>query len=290
MNNAPVRVSLSSPETAKSFVRDLDLSGLPVHPAPVRSVLSAPFHALLVKPAPAPAAAVVAPASSEGLNIKSGVEQAWLVGSQIVSFDQDVTADRRKAALHSALLAQLAATKKFPFHEDPDTAKAWHATYVSTLTSVGWVLQGGEVAQNSSGQTNVAVDKVILDIVGSLLPGGTALVMVKRVIDALMKLNDNDPLITLYASRTIAQNSVDFAMSLASGAGTGFLVNALEYALDVEVTHNQALFFKWDSTNASLSSRRFDLSLDDEIYSTVEAAIADKLKSFVQGSISAIDL
>jgi hypothetical protein len=212
------------------------------------------------------------------------------VGSQLVSFNEDVTEGRRKAALHSALLAQLAATKKVPFHEDPATARAWHATYVSTLTSIGWVLQGAEVTQNRSGETNVAVDRVILDIVGAVIPGGTALALAQRVIDALKKLSDNDPLITLYASRTVEQSSVDFSMSLASGAGSGFLVNVLEYALDVEVRHNQAVFFKWDSTNASLSSCRFELSLDDTIYASVEAAVEDKLKSFVSAFVSSIDL
>src|SRR5689334_6372013 len=70
--------------------------------------------------------------------------QAALVGSDIVSFVQGVTPERREAIVNSSMLAQLVAKKKIA---DPTQLFAWYDSYFDTLSNIGWVIQDKSFAE-----------------------------------------------------------------------------------------------------------------------------------------------
>ncbi len=279
---AQASLQLASPATAKTFVETIDVIGVTLPGGTSQVETEAPGVA---------APSVAEPVTGiDGLKTEQGIAQTYLVGSQIVSFDKDVTDDRRRAALNSSLLATLVATKLQPDHGSPDGAAAWHAAYVNTLVQIGWLPQGAVTVDQTSGAAGATVDKVILEIAGTLLGGGTALALATKVLTSLKDLDKSDPFITLYNSRTIKQNTVDFGLTLAAGTGAGFLVSAIEYDMTISVDHEQVLFFTWDSTDAKLAYRRFDLSLDDAVYASVQPTVEEKLKEFAAKFVSKLDL
>lgn len=211
-----------------------------------------------------------------------------MVGSQVVSFDASVTEDRREAAVNSCLLAQLHASKLYPSPVTADDAFEWHAAYVNTLTNIGWVFQSGVTVNQSVATDGAEVDKALLDLITVLLPGGAAIQLASKVLKSLASLNQGDPLLTLYSSRVVEQNIIEFGASLCTTPDTGFLVSVVECALSVSTDVRQAIFFKWDATHARVEGRRYDLSLSDSIYAAVKDQIAEKIQPFVKSYISSL--
>lgn len=297
-------LSGASPQSAKAFIADLDfgtdafLEGVALAPLPARMPLGALFglrggpEAGLEGAEGASAIGAAASATDvTGLRIKAGQDQAFFVGSQLVSFNREVTEERRAAALNSCLLAQLRASKLHPNPTTPQAARQWHATYVNTLTNIGWVLKTGTVANQTSGSEGASVEKVLLEVVGALLGGGTAVVLVGKVLKAIADAKKDDPLIALYESRVVEQRLVEFGAGLAAGADSaGFLLSIVECALEVRSTQNQVLFFKWSAGSARVEGRRFDLSLADAVYAAAKPQIDAKLMPFVSAYVAALEI
>lgn len=295
----------ASSQTATAHLNSIELSRLKSDAAAAASRLQAPLHKLLATAnqgsagTPKPQAGGAAKQAGGGgardtslsagnLDVRSGVEQAWLVGSQIVAFDQNVDAKRRVAAVQSALLAQLAAQSHYPRPDTVEEARAWQSIYVQTLTHIGWVLQSGEVFKNSTGEVDVKIDRALIKLLEALLPGGAAIAVAERVVGALENLDAKAPLITVFQKRVVEQQSVDFSMALSTQNNAGFLVNIIEYALDAREYDEQILFFKWSSADASLNGRRYDLTLDDSLFAEIQPAVERKIEDFSRNFISQI--
>lgn len=302
MDTSVNALSLASPQSAAAFVDSLDLGdggGLPAAGAFAAApaiALRAPLRALfqraggpILGAAPAAAAAALAqPATGSdeiGLRVKAGLDQVFLVGSQLMTFTKEVTEERRAAAINSCLLAQLRASKLHPSPDTPDAARAWHATYVNTLTNIGWVLQSGVHAEHRQADIGVLVDKVLIEILGVFMGGGAALALITKVLEKLANARKDDPFITLFESRTVEENVVEFGAGLASGASSGFLLSVVECAIRVRSAQRQILVFKWNADSADVDGRRFDLSVSDTVFAAVktkiEQLLADKAREFV---------
>src|SRR5205809_492971 len=83
------------------------------------------------------------PSTSE-LALDTAKNQAALVGSDIISFDEGVTAERREAIIDSSMLAQLVAKKQVA---DSTEMFAWYDSYFDTLSNIGWVIQERNFAE-----------------------------------------------------------------------------------------------------------------------------------------------
>jgi hypothetical protein len=294
----------TSPQSAKAFVADLDfgadafLEGVLLTPLPARMPLGALFGlrggSVAGLEGAEDSSTVGVPAvgtDAAGLRIKAAQDQAFLVGGQLVSFNPEVTEERRAAALNSCLLAQLRASRLHPNPTTPEAARQWHATYINTLTNIGWVLKTGTVATQTTGSNGASVEKVLLEVVGALLGGGTAIALVAKVLKALADAKKDDPLITLYKSRVVEQRLVEFGAGLAAGSdNAGFLLRIVECALEVRSTQDQLLFFKWNADSAKVEGRRFDLSLADAIYDAAKPQIEAKLMPFVSAYVAALEI
>jgi hypothetical protein len=295
-------VGIASPDSAREFVGALEFgaaegtesslllkTGVPALRAPLAVLLGVRKAGLEA----AQAISVVQPATGTdpvGLKIKVGQDQAFVVGSQLLSFNSDVTEDRRAAAVNSCLLAQLRASKLHPSPDTPEAAEAWHATYVNTLVNVGWVLESGITAAEKTGAKDASVDKVLLQVIEALLPGGTAVALAGKVIDAISKAKSDDPFIVLYQSRVVQQSVVEFGAGLGSGAGAGFVLSVVECAMQVSSNQQQFLFFKWNADSASADGRRFDFGIADGVYAAARPIIEQKLAPYVRNFVANLDI
>ena len=274
---------LASAASARAFVDSLDLAGARV----AGLVRSATTEA-----APTPSVATPAAGSNAvGLGVKSGVEQAFLVGGQIVSFNAAVTEERRAAALNCCLLAQLRATKLLGTPKTPGDALDWHASIVNTLINLGWAPQADVKVDDATATKGLEVDKILFDIIASLLgDGSVAAVLVKKVLDAITKAKTDDPFITLYNSRVVQQTLVDFGAALGDASDDGFLLSVVECIVEVTSNQQQVLFFKWQSDSAQVTGRRFDLSLSDSVYKTVQPKVEQMLQQHARDFIASISI
>lgn len=298
MSDSVNSLSLASPESAAAFVDSLDLGGGGLAfagvAAPLEPILRAPLGALFQRDdiglslgaagagAAVPLATPADGSSDVGLRVKAGIDQVYLVGSQLMSFNKEVTEERRAAAINSCLLAQLRASKLHPSPDTPEAARAWHGTYINTLTNIGWALQSGVTATHKMADIGVQVDKVIVDILSVIIPGGAALALVVKVLEKLAAARKEDPFITLFESRTVEENVVEFGAGLASGVEAGFTLSVIECAIKVRTIQRQILVFKWDASSANVDGRRFDLSVSDVVFKAVKAKIETMLSTDAQ--------
>ena len=127
----------------------------------------------------------------------SAKNQTMIVASDIVSFVQGITPERREDIVNCSLLAQLGANGKV---SDLTRIKDWYNAYFDILTNIGWVIQDQGFAEYSETSAGFEAHKAILDIAATLLgPGATAVAVVKSALDALKSMvSDNNPWITLF--------------------------------------------------------------------------------------------
>jgi hypothetical protein len=310
MDGSVNALSLASPESAAAFVDSLDLGGigaLPAggaFPASAPVVLRAPFRGLFQRDtartlgatlgaastAAAPTAEPATGSNEIGLRVKAGLDQVFLVGSQLMTFTKEVTEERRAAAINSCLLAQLQATKLHPNPDTPEAARAWHATFINTLTNIGWSLQSGVTATHRQVNVGVQVDKVLIDLLGVFMGGGAALALITKVLEKLAAARKDDPFITLYESRTVQEDVVEFGAGLASGTNAGFMLSVVECAIKVRSAQHQILVFKWNADSAEVDGRRFDLSVSDTVFAAVKSKIEQLLSVRAQEFVASLDL
>jgi len=304
MEQKPVQTA--SRQSAREFVASIDLGGrgAPGHQAgplmatvpyalrlPIGPLLGVSGQTAGPQAAQQPSS-VASPASGTdpvGLRIQTATEQTFIVGSQLISFNKDVTDERRSAALNSSLLAMLRASKLYPDPTTPEAALQWHASYVNTLTNIGWVLVSGTTAAQFTGTSNASVDQVLLQVVGALLGTGTAAALAASVLKAVADAKKDDPFITLYESRVVDQKVVQYGAGLAAGEGAGFLFSVVECALEVKSAEDQVLFFKWSADSASAEGRRFDLTIADDVYQAVKSLIEERVVPYVRDYVASLD-
>jgi hypothetical protein len=305
--------SFVSIESAKRFIADVDIGAPPpnlgkyvgIDSFAISSLPKLHFAAFEADtdvgtdavPAPAAAAAPspVAPApdpfSLQGaLALKTEVQQSFAVGSGLLSFDVGVTVDRRKAAINSTLLAQLAANKAYPEVDAANYTSNWYSFYFNTLTNLGWVLQGDSTVHTYTSTSTGTVEQELLTLASSLV-GATGAAAVKAIFDSLAKLGDGNPIITVFKESAEKLNLAQFTVSLASNdANDGFLIDGIQFDLEAEGIDDQVLFIEWKSQSATITWRNIKLSLADDVYASVADAVAKKVAAFVGAKVSSIDV
>jgi hypothetical protein len=201
-----------------------------------------------------------------------------------------VSKERRNAINDSSLFAQLMANKKVPNQTD---ITAWYDAYFDALTNVGWVLQSRSFSKYDASSEDVDVNEAILKIASGLLGGAAAVgyQLIKLTLDSLHKLSDNSPWITTFRRESQHERAARFQVSLVNlDANKDFLVSLLAFDLEATETLNQALFFKFKSTQATLKQFSGDVTINDRVLSAVGGKIAAKVDAFSSGYVSEVDL
>lgn len=186
------------------------------------------------------------------MGFETAKDQAAVVGSEIISFVNGVTAERREAIANSSLLAQLLAKTKVPDATDID---AWYQVYFDTLMELGWVVQEREFKEYTEDSDSFESHKAILKVAAALMATASpaALALVTTTLEALQSMDEDNEWITIFNRESQIARVARFQVSLAEQEPAGqFVVRTMAFALRAESKLTQVLFFKFRSSDANL--------------------------------------
>ncbi len=205
--------------------------------------------------------------------------QAMVVGSDIISFVQGVTPERRLDIVNSSLLAQLVAAKKVP---DATEVFRRYEIYFDVLSNIGWVIQDRSFSNYSDESDNFEAHEAILKVAAGLLgPATTTLAVVQATLDALKSMSTNSPWITLFHRESQSANTARFQLSLVEpGPSDQFLVALMAFGLKAKAKLTQVLFFKFKSGKTKLKHCAGKVTINSAVLGGVRDEIGTKIAKF----------
>jgi hypothetical protein len=210
----------------------------------------------------------------------SGIQQQFVVGNAVVSFDGTVTSDLRQATLNSMLLAQLQANKSYPDPKQPGYSIDWLSAYMNSLYKIGWINQGNTQGTTSTSTEGTTVDSIVLTIAADLV-GGTGAAALKAVIGSLQSLfSSNTSPITIFQQSIQKSDVLEFSSSIATDSGGNFEVKIAQFGVQAKDMQTQVLFFKWGVSHANIAWNAITLSLNEQIYNAVATSVTAQIVGF----------
>lgn len=295
------RGSLSSAESAKRFLASVQLRGNAIdslvhHPntslfpvalsARLQSWVRSAFDKNVAEDAEAAAPAPFP--SQQPAGLKGKTQQDYVVGNEIISFNDEVTADRKAAAINSTLLAQLWASHQYADRTKPNYATNWFGAYLNTLVNIGWMVQGDIEIHEFTGTREGTVDSEVITLTAAIV-GATSAAAVKAVFSTLKNLGPNNPIVTIFKETAQHSSVAQFSVSLSSqDSRTGFLMDNLELGLLAEATDTRVLFFEWNSEEVKLNWRNLQLSIADDVFKHVADEVAKKVQAYLTAYVHEI--
>jgi putative chitinase len=272
-------------------VLPVELQPIAVPPAAEVGMLRALDAAVGLAPALAMDAPVAASAPEGGVDFQNGVQQAFVVGQHLISFDANVTADLRRACSTSTLFAQLYADRLAPRTDANPNFENWYSTYAGALGNIGWNTQSHASTESDVSSTDVEVDKAILTLATGVLGAGTAAIaMITAVLNSLKQASQNTPFLTLFESQSHTAKTAQFQVSIGTQSDAdGFTLTTLMFRMTTTDTITQVLFFKWSTQNAEFKYQKDIYSIDQGIYDSVSAAVESKVQKYAQSFIQSVN-
>lgn len=203
-------------------------------------------------------------------------QQAVIVGSDIISFVDGVTPERRQALVNSSLLAQLVAKKRVP---NSSRIYEWYDAYFDALGNLGWAVQERGFTVHQQTSENFSAHQAILAVAETLLAGAPAsLALVKSTLDALRSMDTTSPWITLFARESQKGSSAKFQVSLVNSEEQGpFGVTMMAFGLEAASTITQVLFFKAKQNSATLRQYSGKITIDSDVLEGIRDGLRKKL-------------
>ncbi|MBP5957440.1 hypothetical protein ICA16_17340 [Pseudomonas anatoliensis] len=136
-------------------------------------------------------------------------DKGSVVGEGILSFTGNLSDVNRTDAQNAFLFASLAANKRYPRE---DQGQEWYLLFRNVMEAAGWTSIRKYYNDLEVGGTSVRMDKLVLEILGSVLsgvalPGPTSALMLKVATDAIAALSKRETALTLY-ERNLLNNGV----------------------------------------------------------------------------------
>jgi hypothetical protein len=207
--------------------------------------------------------------------LQAGKTNATVVGSDVISFTSEVKPAMRQAIIDSALLAQLAATRKVA---DETKIYDWYDAYFDTLKNVGWLVQEHGFAEFTETASDIEAHQMVLDIAAGLLgPGSTALTLVRTALDSLVRAQENEPFFVIFNRETRHAESARFQVSVAEGDTTGHLITLMAFGMKASSTLTHVLFVKVRSSEVEIKHQSGKASINAEVLQAVHPLIQSRI-------------
>ncbi|GGN12343.1 hypothetical protein GCM10010967_55480 [Dyadobacter beijingensis] len=218
---------------------------------------------------------------------QTNVEQSFLNDKSLVSFVSEVSDQRRQDVLHSVLLAQLAANKKFP---EEDQIKDWYEEFVNVLNNIGWAMQSASFTPFTSEGATIEVDKAIIDLVESAVGGAALVPLVSKTLEAIKGLSDTSGKFIAFEKNTHTATKGAFQIGIAKEENDTVALQLGTFLITSSDTINQILFFKSSKSKTTLEFCSRVGTLDEAVYANVRDIVLNKLGLKVTQFIAGIDL
>lgn len=198
---------------------------------------------------------------------------AALAGAGIVSFASSLSPGQKEDVLLSTLFAQRAADHA----ADPVSQREeWFRTYLEVLGRLGWVRLDDTVEVRRTVEAGANLHTTVLPILASIATGNQ-IAAVKRALDALSALGDEDSIVRLFDLRISRSNGGAMQIGMAEGFGEDpvLVLAALSYAH--RDTRGNVLFVSWGSNELSFWLAAQRLLLVTSAYSGVRGIVRERL-------------
>jgi len=224
------------------------------------------------------------------IEFESAKNQALLVGSDVLSFDQGVESEFREAVSDTALLAQLAATHQLG--QDPDPI-AYFDAYFAIVGSLGWATQVRDTAQYELKTQGAEVHEAIIEVAMAFLkgiPGAAELVVLS--LKSLRNMNQGSPLITLFErnSQDAKMGRFQFTIVRQDALGGGLFAEVMAFGLTAREIITQVLFFKLKSGSSTLRRSLGRMSLNRPALQALHPILRAKVATHLAGNVAALDI
>lgn len=214
-------------------------------------------------------------------------DQAWVVGPQLFSFVQGVTAERREMIATSALFASLVADAE----SSRDKRKQWYDAYAKALTQVGWTLQEGAKRTFSHEHAGSRVHQAVLEFIAALGVAGTTLAVITAALTAMQKVDKDKPWITLFDRQTRQQKITGFQIGLVDQKAEGnFEVRLINFDLKLSQTHTQVLFVDFSTLGVQMTASANTVTVTDAVLKQAMPALQKRLVDYMKTYVTEVKL
>ncbi len=216
-----------------------------------------------------------------------GQSSAYVNAGSVVSFVSGVSSSNQTDVLHTTLLAQLAANRKFD--RETDTV-SWYKFYRSVLENVGWVLQDFDFTEYSAGGKAFTMDQAVLAILAAAAAQNEFLV-IKAAIDAAKGLADkNDGRIALFDAASSRGTKGAFQLGVASETNNVVAMKLGAFYFTTGTSITKVLWFKFSSKQSSLYQSSQSVTLDSGVYANIRSDVEQKLGDRTKQFLATIEL
>ena len=241
---------------------------------------------------PAPRFGATGLSLSPPLDFDAARDQAMVVGSEVVSFVQGITAEQRSDIVNSALLAQLRAKKIVPEPRSLEEVRDWYREYFDVLGNIGFVTQQTSLQHYKTSGEGFEAHEAVLDVAATLLAGApTALALVASPVKALQKMDAGNPWVTIFNRESRSANTAHFQVSTVDRDPNGELFVALTaFALEASQRVTQVLFFKFRENDVRIENHAGKASINAALLAGLRAQISQKLLAHSNDYLSKLEI
>jgi hypothetical protein len=215
-----------------------------------------------------------------------------VVGSDVVAFVKEVTPEQRNDVVNASLLAQLVAKKAVPDPKTLPQVLAWFDKYFDTLSQIGFATQDMGFAEYTAGGDTFQAHQAILDVAATLLAGSPgAIVIVKKTLEALQKMDADSPWITLFHRESQSANTARVQMSIVEDdTNGGFLLSTIAFGLEAEKKVTQVLFFRFQKNRLKLRHHMGKATISPDVLAGVRDQVRQKIVAFAQTFVAGLEI
>ena len=179
------------------------------------------------------------------------IEGAAFLPFQPISFAKELPANQRSIVTNSLLLAQLASDARV---KDKAKLKDWYNTYFQTLGKLGWLVQCSGFTEHQKKGADFEVHEAIISVATAAFgPAATALKLVVTTLNAMKKMGDNAPWMTVFKRSSQSTKVARFQVTTAESAiDGGTMISMIAFELGTKNVLTQVLFFKFKSADVRL--------------------------------------
>ena len=197
---------------------------------------------------------------------------AKVVAGSLASFTPELSTQQMHDVQNSTLLAQLAATKKFPDKRD---VGYWYKFYFDVLNNVGWDMQNFGFDEYKSHQASFKLSEVTLELLSALVGNDKQLLtVVKETLNSFAKSPQG---LTLFADNSASEQHGLFQILPCTVMNGQVSLASIAAYFKASQVSDDYLFSNYNSQDITLHKATQVITLDEEVYGKVRQEIIDKL-------------
>lgn len=231
--------------------------------------------------------------AQEPLTLMDSTQAGAAVNDQsVVCFVEGLNAQLKSDVLNSTLLAQLAASAKFP--RDPDTFQynvaGWYNCYTDTLQKVGWNIQGLSFSQHGVSGSMFQVNEVVIRLLAGMVTHSAGLI-VQSALEALNAAKAKESrALTLWKSHTDTDANGSFQVACCSEheGCAAMALGAFYMTSRNKIQH--VLWCDYSSSDTNVQCASTQVVLNNDVYSAVRNAVSQKLGTAAASFVADLDI